>query len=40
MSGNVGEIRRNLLESLLKAIEQRNGGTLSRLRDAQSDKGG
>lgn len=39
VSGNVGQSRRSLLESLLKAIEQRNGGTLSHLEDSQADKG-
>lgn len=34
-SGNVGQIRRRLLQSLIKAIEQRNGGTLSHLEDVQ-----
>lgn len=40
VSGNVGQIRRRLLQSLLKAIEQRNGGTLSHLEDVPSANGG
>ncbi|TNN01330.1 hypothetical protein fugu_010712 [Takifugu bimaculatus] len=39
VSGNVGQIRRRLLQSLLKAIEQRNGGTLSHLEDVPSANG-
>lgn len=33
LSGSIGQTRRRLLQSLLRAIEQRNGGTLSHLED-------
>lgn len=35
----MGQSRRSLLASLLKVIEQRNGGTLSHLEDGHADSG-
>lgn len=39
VSENIGQTRRKLLASLLRAIEETNGGTLSHLEDPQEKEG-